>query len=194
MLSRKAYYSASNPGSRFLLTRVSKFRNVLRSPASSPASSPCTLARRQAIVMLLEHVQRPGDILFATQLVADPPCLRQQVMKLRLACLEEFLSHPHLHPFTSRSMVSLMLAMLPSSLTDSTLPAKQAIPSTRLISSLDVCPHRMREVLTLHRTEGGIPPGPWYGFPPYRRTNNSAETEIMETAVETRMALEVRVT
>jgi len=32
-------------------------------------------------------------------------------------------------------MVSLMLAMLPSSLTDSTWPTNQAIPPTRLISS-----------------------------------------------------------
>jgi hypothetical protein len=73
-------------------------------------------------------------------------------------------------------------------------PAKQAIPPTRLISSLDLCPHNMREGLSLHRTKGGISPGPWYGFPPYWRTNNNAETETMESAVETRMALEVRVT
>src|SRR5215218_1317678 len=55
-----------------------------------------------------------------------------------------------------------------------------------------------------------ISPGPWHGFPGtelvrdnatrpcsgtlYWRINNNAETEIMETAVETRMALEVRVT
>jgi hypothetical protein len=52
----------------------------------------------------------------------------------------------------------------------------------------------MRERLSLHRTKGGIPPGPWYGFPPYWRTNNNAETETKEIAVETRMALEVRVT
>ena len=46
----------------------------------------------------------------------------------------------------------------------------------------------------MHRTKRGLLPGPWYGFPPYWRTNSNAETEIMETAVETRMALEVRTT
>src|ERR687890_766032 len=90
--ARKAHYSNSNPGSRLLLTRVSKFRNVLRSPALSPASGPRTLARRQTVVILLEQAQRTGDILLATQVVTDPPCVRQHVVKLRLACLDEFLS------------------------------------------------------------------------------------------------------
>jgi hypothetical protein len=48
--------------------------------------------------------------------------------------------------------------------------------------------------LSVHRTKDGIPPVPWYGFPLYWRTNSNAETEIMETAVETRIALEVRAT
>src|SRR5829696_5718716 len=54
-------------------------------------------------------------------------------------------------------MVSLILAMLPSSLTDSTWPAKQAIPPTGLISSLDVHPNRMMVGSIITPDEGWNP-------------------------------------
>src|SRR5215204_5235099 len=58
-------------------------------------SCPCPLPHRQPFVVFPEQIQGSRDVLLTPDAVADPPGLRQHVMNLRLARLDQLLPYPH---------------------------------------------------------------------------------------------------
>src|SRR5215211_5159310 len=169
---------------RVLPYRVNAYRGgtaVTHQPTCC-ASCPRRPPRCQTLVVLPEQVERLSDILLAPQVVTDLPCLRQHVVNLRLARLDQFLSHPHrerkisqpvavqvpdlmpiypkLHP---TEPVTPRLDPRPSRyLTLDRLSDARHVPllTPMLFSRLNKHYHRRTSV---HRTKGGISPVPWYG-------------------------------
>src|SRR5215207_1554742 len=59
----------------------------------TPNLATCT--RREPLVIQPEQIQRSVNVLLAPDRITHPPCLRQDVMQLRLAPLHQLSPHPH---------------------------------------------------------------------------------------------------